>query len=161
MTEKMDGAGGFKLEKSIEIELIKAGWFVGRDLASEWEAWKAWWVCVAGLPNMTSAEKVLREFGQLSIGRVGPGYNCASYVMRTDPMLVQYDVDLVQQVASVVGLSVFPLGTAHGGHVYVLIAEDGRVFQAMEKLWLVADSFEIAIRCAYEGIAPMDMGWLD
>lgn len=61
------------------------------------------------------------------------------------PPLAMGEEDRFRQYEETVSSSLYPLGEASGGHVFLAVAEDGRVFAIMDNLWHVADSIDEAL----------------
>lgn len=118
--------------------LSEAGWFPGRDVFSELRL-------PTGFSLFPAAQRVLQEFGMLRIGREGPGLMSARTPVVLDPMLCVGEDDRFSAYASLHHSCLYPLGEASGGHAFVAIDEQGRVFGLMDAMWFVGDTFDDAL----------------
>jgi hypothetical protein len=118
--------------------LVEAGWFSGRDVFSQLRL-------PAGFAVFGAAQRVLMEFGMLRVGRDGPGLASARTPVDLDPMLCWGEDDRFSDYADALGSSLYPLGEAAHGHVFVAIDELGRVFLIMDSMWFVSYTFDDAL----------------
>lgn len=68
-----------------------------------------------------------------------------------NPSLAMGEEDRFRRYEEAVSVPLYPLGEACGGHVFMAIAEDGRVFAIMDDLWHIADSIEEALESLVRG----------
>lgn len=121
--------------------LVELGWYPGRDMGIQVNHWKATLERV-GFRLFQEAEVALREFGGIHSTISGRGLECAREPFQIDPLLAQHDNDLFAEPTRILGVEIFPLGEVAGGHTFLAIAEDGRVFMFMEDLWLVGATMD-------------------
>jgi len=74
------------------------------------------------------AREVLDEFWGLHFGSPGPGVDCAKNDVKIDPRLASHLASRLQGYGKVLQTRLFPLGEVHGGHAYVIIDEQGRMY---------------------------------
>ncbi len=134
--------------------LKKAGWHPNRDNLERLDIWKHRLLGPDGYCDMfPAAEQALREFGGIRVEQTGPGRECARSPFVFDPMLAEGEADRFADAESHVGGRLFPLGEAIGGHAFLAIAEDGRVF-------LVADEVAELGKSIYEAVEALVIGLL-
>ena len=118
--------------------LREAGWVPDRDVSRTLKL----------PPEFTPfpvALEVLREFGNLRVGRRGSGVEFARTPVVLDPMLATGETDRFQEFAGVLNSGLYPLGETDDGHGFVAIDEQGRVFLVYDDLNFVGDTFESAL----------------
>jgi hypothetical protein len=126
--------------------LVAAGWTPARSVP---------------LPNdlptdftiFSAAEKVLREFGGLHIGSVGPGQECATSDLSLSPASAT-GLSAHTGLATSTGSSLYPLGEFHHGHAFLLIDEDGAIYTYFDELEPYAASFDQALGQLVLGLRP-------
>jgi hypothetical protein len=103
------------------------------------------------------AEIVLREFGNLRVQQTGPGHDFARSTFVIDPTLPG-DGALFRRLEGKLGAPTYPLGEAVGGHAFMGIVEDGRVFLVMDdELFMVGRSIDEAMNSLIEGRRPANL----
>lgn len=100
-----------------------------------------------------AAESVLREFGGLRIGGVGPGQECATSDLVVLPAAGEGLSDHTGLTAPS-GAKLFPLGEFHHGHGYLLIDEGGTIYSSFDGVEFYATSFERALSQLVLGLNP-------
>lgn len=91
-----------------------------------------------------AAERVLKEFGGLHPGEVGPGENRATSDVEYDPGGACGLSDVTGLTAPN-GMQIFPLGEFQHGHAYLFIDEAGHVYSYFDELDHLADSHDEAL----------------
>lgn len=121
------------------LEMLReAGWFPGRDVSRDLKLPR-------GFKPFPAALKVLAEFGNLRIGRDGPGIEFRRKPVILDPMLVAGEDDRYAEFSRLLGVGLYPLGETADGHAFLAIDELGRVFFIFGDMFFVGDSFESAL----------------
>lgn len=116
-------------------KLLASGWVEGADRSRELAAW----VDQLG-PDFelsSAARRMLELFGGIAVNQRGQGEECAIESFELVPTLAVDEAERFEQFSSLLGTSLFPLGEAGNGHVFLAAAPDGRVFALMDDLWLV------------------------
>lgn len=115
-------------EADFAIQLLRAaGWFEGRDVAGMVDAWRARLI-EDGFEPTIAAERALREFGGIRVIQRAPGINLARDTFEIDPLLGLGEHDRFERFETILGVSLYPMGECGGGHEFLAIASDGRVF---------------------------------
>jgi SUKH-3 immunity protein of toxin-antitoxin system len=132
--------------------LREAGWYPGREMKGE----VAEWAHVLeqegrGFPLFDAAERALLEFGGLQIKQSGPGIDVARAPFVLDPLLALGEDDRFFGYSRQIGVRLYPLGEAWGGHSFLAIAEDGRVFLLMDEIEELAKSMDEALERLIQG----------
>ena len=97
-----------------------------------------------GYPPFPAAEKVLREFAGLHIGRCDTGIECATRDFEIDPVdAVGENLDPDDRAPN--GLRVYPLGTFCNSHGLLYIDEEGVVYYTWLRLLVAANTFDDAV----------------
>lgn len=109
-----------------ESVLRAAGWHRGRDIGPIVDDWVR--ALLAEFPPFPEAVNALKEFGQLSTRESGPGQNVARMPFDIDPRLAAGERDRFIPHETRLGASLYPLGECMGGHAFLAILADGRVF---------------------------------
>lgn len=97
-----------------------------------------------------AAERVLKEFGGLHPGEVGPGENFARSDVKYDPSAA-CGLSAVTGLTAPNGMRIFPLGEFHRGHACLFIDEAGNVYTYFDELAPLADSHD-------EGLSKLLLG---
>jgi hypothetical protein len=66
-------------------------------------------------------------------------------------MLAAGEGERFGQVEGELGVSLFPLGEAGNGHVFLAIGEDGRVYALMDEAWILGETMEEALDALVSG----------
>jgi SUKH-3 immunity protein len=132
--------------------LVEAGWAPGRRVPDD--QLQAWSEQLEGFPLFESAERVLREFGGLSVDQEGPGLTSAREPFEIDPLLALHEEDRFELYRDEYGVQLYPLGEAGSGHGFLAIDPAGRTYFAMGDLRLVAETFDGALEALVLGKAP-------
>jgi hypothetical protein len=124
-----------------------AGWFEGRDVLAQVRI-------PGGYVLFPAAREVLREFGNLHIGSVGPGKECATADVKIDPSVTEGGEECIAEFENKLGLKLFPLGEAQNGHFILFIDQQGRIFASwlLHDISLYAKSFDRALELLLYGI---------
>lgn len=143
-----------RFSKFTENILRKAGWFPGRNMPETVTNWKAELQKTDNKEMFAEAEKILLEFGRLKIKQGSANNpNTRSY-FEINPSLVVYEGDRFEDFEKVLETTLYPLGEAESGHVFLAVSEDGRIFLVMMDLWFVANSFDEALENLILGKMP-------
>ncbi|MCK8499503.1 SUKH-3 domain-containing protein [Myxococcus fulvus] len=126
-----------ELSEIAKQRLSAAGWTPGRDVSGKLSKWVHTLREKGGFEVFPAAERVLREFGGLSVEQRGPGVTSARESFSLDPLLGVNGRRMFGRYAEFLGVSLYPLGTAFAGDMYLVVAEDDRVFGIGEEAWLV------------------------
>jgi hypothetical protein len=62
-----------------------------------------------------------------------------------DPLLALGEGDRFSHFSDHVGTNLYPLGEGAGGHYFLAIGEDGRVFLLMEDIKIIGNDFDEAL----------------
>jgi hypothetical protein len=129
----------------VRDSLLASGWTPGRsaplgDLPSDFVLFPA-------------AESVLREFGGLRVGGVGPGQECATSDLLVQPAAGEGLSDHTG-LTTPNGTMLFPMGEFHHGHGYLLIDERGAIYSFFDAVEFYASSFERALSQLVLGLHP-------
>ena len=136
--------------------LRDAGWHPGRRVPDAVERWRTT-LTPEGFRLHAAAEAVLLEYGGLHIGRVGPGVDQARSDVELDPVLAAGEADRFGDFPELAGRSVFPLGEAAGGHLFLGIAETGEVYALMDEVHGRWTAFSAALTHLLLGIRQADV----
>jgi len=131
--------------------LDAAGWFPGRVMPAQAREWIRELDRPDGFQVFAAAERVLTEFGGLHIRAMGPGVEAARMSIEVDPTLAFGEEDRFEACAMRLNRRLYPLGEVEGGHAFVAIAEDGRVYLLMDEPLAVVGSFDEALAALVEG----------
>ena len=125
--------------------LEKSGWFPERNVIDS-----------VKLPNdfslIPTAEAVLKEFGNLSIGEWGAGIEMARSTIDMEPRSAVCESDRFGEYSELIQSYLYPLGEVDNGHAFLAIDALGRVFILMNFLIFVADDFDQALEKLLTGI---------
>ncbi len=118
--------------------LRDSGWFPQRNVSAAL-------VLPLDFAPFPAALDVLSEFGNLRIGRRGPGIEFARTPVVLDPMMAVGESDRFVEFAAPLGVSLYPLGETDDGHGFITIDERGRVFLIFDDLYFVGHTFDRAL----------------
>lgn len=138
------------MESDIAKVLREAGWFPGRDVSSQIPIWDATLRLRGCSPLSSHARNVLREFGGLHAGVDGRGVAFGTTSFNLDPTRAAEE-DRFELVAGPRGARLSPLGDAGGGHAFLAIDDEGRVWELMDELYWIASSWDEALRVLIRG----------
>lgn len=127
-----------RFTEAIVEMLHQAGWRSGRDVMATVQLPR-------GFRLFPAAARVLAEFGNLRMGRHGPGLEMARRTVRIDPMLALGENEEFAQVETVIGCALYPLGEINEGQAFVAIDEQGRTFIVGDLLLYVDANFDDAL----------------
>ena len=140
-----------RLPPEVARVLRSAGWSPERDTSSSVDEWAR--RLGEGFPIFPAARDALRRYGGLRVRQEGPGDERARESFDLDPVhCVMYEDEFAEYGARL-STRLYPLGEAGGGHVFLAIAEDGRVYAFMEDLWLIGETIDDAIVALVKGRA--------
>ena len=130
------------------MELLQeAGWVPGRDVSGKLQ-----------LPDdfvpFPAALNVLNEFGNLRIGKHGPGVECARIPLILNPMLATGEFDRFIEYENTLRIRLYPLGETGDGHSFIAIDEQGRIFLLFENISFVDNTFDAALDNLLNGTKP-------
>jgi hypothetical protein len=103
------------------------------------------------------AKKVLEEFGGIRLECEGAGLGCARGSVHFDPTLALGEEDRFRAVFHEAGREMFPLGEAFGGHAFVGIDAEGRVYLIDDDVRLLGDTVYRALDSIVLGRLPLEM----
>lgn len=132
--------------------LQAAGWAEQQNLATEVGTWSS--QLSPGFQLFPAAETALKRYGGIHVRQNGAGVETARESFELNPLLVIGEEDRFEQHASRLGQSLYPLGEAGNGHVFLAIDPSGRVFALMEDLWLLGETMEAALETLVLGRLP-------
>jgi hypothetical protein len=92
-----------------------------------------------------AAEAALRRFAGLEVKQRGPGVAMPREDFSIDPALAFGEMDRFRDHSDIIGLPLYPLGECGGGHYFLAIATDGRVFALMDGIVLIGGSIDEAV----------------
>jgi SUKH-3 immunity protein len=127
------------------------GWHPGRDIADLAEAWMAQLERQGGFTAFPAARRAIHEFGGLKSSITAPGERFAREPFDLTPVLAAFEDDRFDEAAEAIGQPMYPLGEGGGGHYFVGIAADGRVFHLAASLDLAGGDIVEAIVNMIEG----------
>jgi hypothetical protein len=137
--------------------LVAAGWHPGRKVHHDVERWRDLLDTPGSFQMFPRAREVLLEFGGLRVEQAGPGVDCARAPFHVEPTLALGESDRFRSHEATVGARLYPLGEAMGGHAFLAMAEDGRIFFLMDDTRYLGPSFDEALESLIEGKLPKEM----
>jgi hypothetical protein len=140
-----------KWSKETEAELRAAGWREGRDVGEKLSTWESLLQESDKFELFAEARRALREFGELSVCRTGPGREGARSSFHLDPSLTAGEADRFEEYEQTLGEKLFPLGEVDEGHAYLVMSESGKTYLLMDFLIYLAPTFEEAMEALIEG----------
>lgn len=140
-------------EWSAETEdlLRKSGWFEGRDVSLDVEAWHRILGVNDGFVLTESAARALREFGGLRVDAAGAGVDRARASFELTPTLAWGESDRFATSEAILGESLYPLGEMEHGHAFLAITRSGRVFAIGERTYSIGSSIHRALESLVRG----------
>jgi hypothetical protein len=143
-------------EPEVDGLLRAAGWLPVRRVPDVVARWRAA-LEVEEFVIHPAAEAVLREYGGLLIGAVGPGREMARSDLVVDPMVAAGERDRFENwLPELQARAVVPVGKAHHSHGLIGVAEVGEVFLLMDKVYARWPSFEAALHGLLLGLRQVD-----
>ena len=138
---------------SVQVENIlkQAGWYPGRQIGDLVASWKTTLVVSDGFEMFPSAERVLLEFGGLSVKQEGPGETCAVEPFTLDPTIAAYEGDRFRDFATLLNTRLYPLGEASGGHLFLAVGENGHIYLLMNDVNLLGKNIDEALERLLRG----------
>jgi hypothetical protein len=112
--------------RETRLLLERAGWFRGRDVSATVAEWER--AMAAQFKIFAAARDALNEFGGIVVEVQGPGIDFARTSFHLDPTLAQGESARFSWCEESVRTRLYPLGEVMGGHGFLGIGEDGRVF---------------------------------
>jgi hypothetical protein len=116
-----------RFSNTVELTLKDAGWFAGRNVNDQVREWNSE-LRSDGFEVFPEAERVLSEFGGVSVNQEAPGVNCAREPFSVVPTLAAGEGDRFREFADYLKTKLYPLGEASGGNYFLAIGENGQVF---------------------------------
>ncbi len=105
-----------------------------------------------GFPLFPAARDALARYGGISVRQSGAGEECARETFELIPLLALGEEEFFREVGSRVGTRLYPLGEAGGGHLFLAISTEGRVFAFMDDdIWLLGESMEEGLEALVSG----------
>jgi hypothetical protein len=145
-----------RFDNVVQKTLQQAGWFPRREISAQVSAWAESLRQSDSLEIFPEAERILREFGGLTIGAQGPGVTCAKGLALFDPLSAQGEGERLSVYAEAASTKLYPLGEELGqSGWWFVVGEDRRVysFGDCDFMIVVGDFFEEALRNLIYGIA--------
>jgi hypothetical protein len=137
-----------------ETILRASGWSPNRNVSQLVIQWKAEIQKTDGQEMFPEAEKILIEFGGLKIKQNYPNKIYSRTSVEINPSLVIYESDRFEVFEKNLEINLYPLGETDGGHSFLTVGEDGRIFLVMMNVWFVANSFDEALENLILGKMP-------
>src|SRR5262245_31446767 len=134
-----------RFSKQAEELLRRAGWYPGRHASELVSLWKADPVLSDNFEMFESAERILLEFGGLSVNQRGPGQTCAREPFTIDPTIGAYEIDRFTQFSTLLETRLYPLGEAAGGYYFLAVGENNHVYLLMEDIKLLGETMDEAL----------------
>ncbi len=128
-----------RFSQATETILRKAGWFPGRNVSDLVEGWRVELRRLNNQEMFPEAEKILLEFGGLKI-KTPTNKDIPKYDL--NPLLVIGENDRFEAFEEILKAKLYPLGEADGGHAFLAVSEDGKIYLLMMNLFFVADNFD-------------------
>ena len=134
-----------RFSPSVLQKLNAAGWYEGRSVEVP--------EGLAPAP-FPAAYVVLREFGGLHVGEVGPGLECATSDVHIDPTIAAHLSPELIEYGQRMDTQLFVLGEFHRSHGYLVIDIDGKTYLLNDSLIPFADSFPESLEKLLLGLSP-------
>lgn len=141
-----------RFSAQVEDTLRRAGWYSGRQVRNLVDAWRAQLLRSDGFEMFPSAERALLEFGGLKIDQQGTGQTCARESFALDPTVALYENDRFGDFVAVLNTRLYPLGEAVGGHYFLTIGENERVYLLMQNVELLGNNIDEALENLIVGV---------
>lgn len=141
---------GIKAEETLR----RAGWYPEREVPDLIASWKPSLLLSDGFEMFESAEKVLLEFGGLSVDQEGAGETIARESFTLDPALAASEGDRFSDLSSRVNTRLYPLGEAFGGHSFLAVGENSHIYLLMNDIKLLGKSIDEALERLIIGLEP-------
>lgn len=148
-----------RFRNSVELTLRDAGWFPGRNVRSLAGEWKRELAGSDGFEMFAEAERVLSEFGGLTVHQDAPGANCSREPFQLLPTLAIHEADRFGEFSEYLKMDLYPLGEASGGHYFLALGENGQVFLLMQDIRLLGENIEEALERLILGIQSQELPW--
>ena len=139
-----------------EETLRQAGWHPGRQVPELVASWKVTLMASDGFVLFPTAERILLEFGGLSINQRARGKTCAREPFTFDPALAMFEVDRFIYYSELLNTRFYPLGEAAGRHYFWAVGENDHIYLLMDDLRLLGKNIEEALESLLIGIWPQD-----
>jgi len=138
---------------SVHVEniLTEAGWYPGRQMADLVASWKVTLMASDGFQMFPTAERVLLEFGGLSVTQQEPGEMCSVEPFTLDPTLAVYEGDRFHELSSSANTRLYPLGEASNFHQFLAIGENDFIYLLMNDLNLLGKNIDEALERLLRG----------
>lgn len=125
--------------------LLASGWReLGNNLAIV-SSWEAELRRSDQLEMFSPARVALLRYGGVEVDARGPGENLAREPFRLIPTLLAYEGDRLKEASGELGTALYPLGEAGGGHYFLVIGLDSRVYGLMHGHWVIGHDIEEAL----------------
>lgn len=147
-----------KFNEIVKTALMFAGWFPDRNIGDLLLKWKRELTLSDGFEMFPKAETALLEFGGLQFNQEGAGITCARESFSILPTLAIGEAKRFAIFSDHLRTKLYPLGEAVGGHCFLAISEDGRVFLIMEEILIIGQDIEEALKNLILGIKPKEVG---
>ena len=135
--------------------LHRAGWYPGRDVAPQVEAWRRLLTVEGGFAWFPAAEVALREFGGLKLRQLAEAGNVIFRAVDLDPAVHVLEENWFGECEAEVGERLFPLGTLDQSEMYLAVGESGAVYALTSGIYLcIGDSMAWALRYLVLGRKP-------
>lgn len=138
------------MKEKVKKVLLNAGWFPGRDVSEQANAWISLARERCNISAFDSAKDVLCEYGGLKICSEARGKKIASITVLIDPTEAFEDAEEIDYFAELLDTSLFPIGCGKPPLGSIFISRDGAILFFENELWKAGDTFLCAIeRLAY------------
>jgi hypothetical protein len=145
-----------RFDDVVQKALQQAGWFPKRDISAQVSAWAESLRQSDRMEIFPEAERILQEFGGLTIGAQGPGVTCAKGAVLFDPLTAQGEGERLSLYEGSAHTRLYPLGEERGqSWWWFAVGEDRRVysFGDCDFMIIMGDFFEEALHNLIYGIA--------
>lgn len=136
-----------------EQVLRGAGWYPGRHVPDMVTLWKSE-AMLAEFHMFQSAERVLLEFGGLTVDQSDLGETCAREPFQVDPTLAAYEGDRFSEFSPLVSTQLYPLGEAFNASYYWAIGEDDQLYILWDDIHLLGKNIDEALENLIIGRMP-------
>ena len=138
-----------RFSPAVRDALAAAGWSPGRRVPDD--QLREWAGRLDGFTMSEAAERVLREFGGLSVDGHGPGLEVAREPFDIDPLVAIGEGEHFRHLTDEYGVELFPLGEAAQHFYFLAIDPQGRTYLAMEDVSLLGATFDEALEALVLG----------
>ena len=113
-----------------DLVLRESGWFPNRNVPELVLKWKTELQRTDSKEMFTEAEKILLEFGGLRI-KEKANIRDSKANLDLNPSLLIGEGDRLEEFEKRLVTSLYPLGEAEGGHLFLAVSQNGKVYLLM------------------------------